>query len=685
MKFYIYLCTVALLFCGKISKANHLFGGELNYRYISSNGDRHTYELTLSLYADCSNNFPGTAYSGLFQGNPQVLLLNDNTQIGSQRLGFVPAESNIEITPVCPDEAPFTTCKNINNPIPGIRKFVYRGEFVLVGTSSNWRFAFNGVISTDNIGNQTAAGRSTIIDNAQVINSNTATATIMYLEATLNNTIGQNNSTQFTSLPTPFFCLNRLSTYSLGAADVENDSLVFSLIPGKSIITNNVNQVEDIAYNNPYTANAPLPTAPGSFSFSNATGQMMFTPNLVMNCLVTNLVEEYRNGVRVGSSMREMTFVIMDNCNNDPANTDIDTVENAAVTVRSSDNLLLTICEGQEKNILFNVDALDPNGDNVTVTYSNLPSGASIIVDSNNTPNPFVRFRWNVTGSNPGLYIFYITYTDDGCPLVSTKTIAYTVNIVPHALGFEIGQYDPCENATDGKAWIMPMYNGPIDYKYRWVNENGDTLQEGNHLLGDTLFNLTPGRYTVFTHNEEGCGTHRVFDISNVSLPRVALEGDTVVCAGMPIRLEINEEIPGVAYNWNNTDTLTGCCITTKDSGTYVVTASNYCGVASDSVVIGHVKCNFCLFVPNAFSPNNDGRNDKFRILPTCVLNKYHIQIFSRWGEKVYSSFTLNDGWDGTYKGKPADVGVYYYLITATPDDLSKGEVFLKGDVTLIR
>ena len=71
------------------------------------------------------------------------------------------------------------------------------------------------------------------------------------------------------------------------------------------------------------------------------------------------------------------------------------------------------------------------------------------------------------------------------------------------------------------------------------------------------------------------------------------------------------------------------------------------------------------LYVPNVFSPNNDGFNDDFRAYPALnveVMN-YELQVFDRWGNKVFESHTSDLFWDGYYKGKKAATGTYAYYI----------------------
>jgi len=84
------------------------------------------------------------------------------------------------------------------------------------------------------------------------------------------------------------------------------------------------------------------------------------------------------------------------------------------------------------------------------------------------------------------------------------------------------------------------------------------------------------------------------------------------------------------------------------------------------------------LFVPNVFSPNQDGQNDKFKARGTEPY-EYQMRIYDRWGNKVFETESIAEGWDGTYRGKLMNSAVFVYYI------LSAGEVVDKGNVTLLR
>lgn len=90
------------------------------------------------------------------------------------------------------------------------------------------------------------------------------------------------------------------------------------------------------------------------------------------------------------------------------------------------------------------------------------------------------------------------------------------------------------------------------------------------------------------------------------------------------------------------------------------------------------------MFVPNAFSPDNDGLNDVFRMYSkTDMQRDISFAIYNRWGEKVFAASDQSSGWDGTYHNRPADVGTYFYSLHYTCSDGTKRT--LKGALMLIR
>ena len=88
------------------------------------------------------------------------------------------------------------------------------------------------------------------------------------------------------------------------------------------------------------------------------------------------------------------------------------------------------------------------------------------------------------------------------------------------------------------------------------------------------------------------------------------------------------------------------------------------------------------IFVPNVFTPNGDGKNDKLFAYGNYV-GKLEMRIFNQWGEQIIFINSLSQGWDGTHRGKPQPVGVYVYVLKATMTD---GRIIqMKGSITLLR
>jgi gliding motility-associated-like protein len=108
---------------------------------------------------------------------------------------------------------------------------------------------------------------------------------------------------------------------------------------------------------------------------------------------------------------------------------------------------------------------------------------------------------------------------------------------------------------------------------------------------------------------------------------------------------------------------------------------SNNC-TASDSIFITLKECAENIYVPNAFTPNSDGANDVFYVYGNCIqLN--HFYVFNRWGEKMWDTSDILEGWNGYYKDVMQPMGVYVYLVDYSAIN-GKGRT-LKGSVTLIR
>jgi len=480
------MAIIGLLLCCVLpARANHIFGGELFYTYISGN----TYKVTMVLYGDCSNTGP---FGNLPLNTPEVDLFNGASFI--QTLILNPqGGSGAEVSPVCPDEMGSTACVNPFNPLPGVKKFIYATNVTLSGPSASWRFVANG-----NLGLLNQMGRSSGITN--VVG---AGGTIISLEATLNNLAASNSSPTYTTIPTPFFCINKPQEFNQGVVDGNGDSLAFSLVPGMDAMIS-----APVSYIAPATATAPLLCAPGTYIFSNLTGQLSFTPNAVQKALVVGKVTEYRGGIVVGTSMREMTFVVLNNCNNNPPDGTIVNPTNGTVV----NGTTIKACSNAG-TLSFNISTTDPDGDNVTLSVQGAPAGAVTSITSNGTPSPGLAFSWNLNGVAPGTYNFYVTFIDDGCPLVSKQVVAYTIQVMPLP-GIQFALVSPAVCPWKAIFNIAPV-GTDAPYSLR-VNQGTTTVLTRNNITGLITDSVPAGTYTFRMTSASGCYRDTVITISQV-------------------------------------------------------------------------------------------------------------------------------------------------------------------------
>ena len=411
-----YLISALFLLLSYTTQATHIFGGEILYEHVAG----LTYKVKLTLYSDCASN----STNSLYTSNPRVDVYNGNNYFALLQLNLVP-NSGIEVTPVCPAQAGLTTCNISNSLIPGVKQFKFESLITLNIVSADWKFVFDGQVSANGY-----AARSNNITN--IVNAGNTT---MYVEATLNNVLGFNSSPNYTTIPTPFYCTNQMQSYNQGAVDADNDILNYGLSPA-----HDGSSTQLVTYIIPYNFLNPMGVAPFTFIFNSLTGQMDFTPNIIQRSLIVTKVTEYRNGNIIGTSMREMTVITVPNCNNVPPS---GTSVVNSLNVSYANNSFI-VCKGISY-LSFTINAFDSNMNNVSVLVNGLPLGATLYLVGNNTQNPQININWNIPSNQlPGTYNFFVTLQDDGCPMSSTQTVAYSIVILPQPIVSSINTTVPC-------------------------------------------------------------------------------------------------------------------------------------------------------------------------------------------------------------------------------------------------
>ncbi len=193
------------------------------------------------------------------------------------------------------------------------------------------------------------------------------------------------------------------------------------------------------------------------------------------------------------------------------------------------------------------------------------------------------------------------------------------------------------------------------------------------------------GKYWL-SITKENCTLADTIQVNYIDLTQ-KLGDDLLLCNDVPINLQLQAQIPpqaGTAILWSTGATTPS--LNVNDSGTYWVRAQNRHCMATDTIRISQAACSCFMNVPTAFSPNQDGRNDIFLPLieTGCPINFYALSIYNRWGQRIFSSTNPEVGWDGTFKGAPAELGTYFYTVRFE-GGIYRTKYEHKGDLTLIR
>ncbi len=308
-----------------------------------------------------------------------------------------------------------------------------------------------------------------------------------------------------------------------------------------------------------------------------------------------------------------------------------------------------------------------------------------IEVQANGGIGPY-SYNWSSGQSLPTINSlaggnYSVTATDIvGCFAIDTFNLVEPLALTTNSLALNI----PCQTACIGKAWANPS-GGTLPYSWQW-NDAGN--QSTNPAT-----NLCAGNYIVTVTDYNNCqilDTINIIDSSIYIILNATVSDDTIY-EGQEVQIISNYLGQTYAYSWTPTNGLNNPSIynpkaTPSVSTTYFLSVTDPNGCSWYDTVAIYVIDVICdepyIYVPNAFTPDGDGRNDILYVR-SSVGYDVEFKIFNRWGEMVFEAQSLNHGWDGTFKGKKVDSGVFDYYVQLR---CFNHEVFFKkGNITLIR
>ncbi len=695
--------------------ATHIVGGEITYKCLGNN----EYEITLIVYRDCYTGVPpfdNPASIGIFDANWNLVdeLLVPRNPLSNDTLPIILSDPCLTVPPdVCAHGTTYITTATLPK-IPGGYHLVYQ------------RCCRNQLIR--NIIGPLRTGITII-----------TTLTEAALDAC-------NNSATFNQWPPVAICIHQPIDFDHAATDIDGDSLVYKLCtplhgadsldpipqppfkgPYKEVIWRDP----------PYNLSNMLGGAP--LTINSSTGFITGVPNLIGNFVVGVCVEEYRNGQLISTTRRDFQYNVSD-CGQPLAaffvpeavcdtltvkflnqglqnhsyqwffdwggdSTQTSTAYSPVWTFPDTGYYTVALiaqskptCRDTSFKTIHVTDSyIDAS---LTFTFPDCDeTGLLVEATDLSTDSLFnvVAWQWTLTG--PGLYSEQsqeqnpaFTVTQPG--QYRLKLIATSGNGCTDMQSF---LFFPPIPPTDFLLDSVTICPGDSVYLFPGADETFTYHWSPATALSDTTapnplaFPSSTIVYNLILSGNGPCVLEKSVKVTVVqpdalqatAAPDTIFQGSTS---------QLNATMQGLAqFSWQPPGSLSNPVIanpvaspdTTTD---YVVTipVSGTC-VLRDTVRVV-VRSVFCdepfVFFPTGFSPNDDGENDELRLESNIATEVYWV-IYNRWGEKIFEADSLDDSWDGTFRGQQQPVESYGYYLRV---GCIGGEVFeKKGNVTLLR
>ncbi len=489
----------------------------------------------------------------------------------------------------------------------------------------------------------------------------------------------------------------------------------------------------------PYNATYPMSASP-IISVNPTTGLMTGTPNMIGQWVVGVCVSEYRGGVLIDVNKRDFQFNVV-NCPGLPVasiplqttfcfgynvnftqssinaftyhwdfgdpTTTLDTSNVIAPTWTYSDSgtyvvtLIInpgTMCADTNSNTFYIYPLLDPNfspppgeciyensysftgaGDymgNGTFAW-NFGSHASPSASNNVNPT-------NIVYDSVGVFPVIFTVSENGCTESYTANVeVYPKPVAAYTLASAISCNLQPVQFLDGS-----NVGGPFSYNWSFGDGGASTEQNPNHIYPSI------GTYSSSLIIASSHGCKDTFSLpSSVAVfpsPSAGVDAtprDTSIFYPDVTAFDLSSGGIDCTIYWGDGTSSSNCDTmhAYAHPGTYTImqVVVNAAGCTDTAYVEVVIRPEYLFWIPNAFTPNGNGLNDVFKPKLLGVHN-YSFLIFDRWGEKIFETTNLEDGWNGFYKGKLCTNDVFVYKINFR-DDVQQLDHQYIGRVTLVR
>jgi len=320
-------------------------------------------------------------------------------------------------------------------------------------------------------------------------------------------------------------------------------------------------------------------------------------------------------------------------------------------------------CSGNCSNSIV-IDTFSVTYQAVSITYKD--TILCLVTDTFmlQAPKGYFSYTWSTGDTGISITAYagnkYWVYSDSDC-----NASADTFDLRKNSALFSLGK------DTSGC--------GPIVFQ---APQYGDTYMWQDGSTGSTYTAYTSGVYYL-NISIQGCA---YTDTVSAYISDVTLQlRDTSFCADKSISFMASVNLPQRGHIlWSDGSNQSDLLI--RDTGIYWLTIKDSTCSLSDTFKVSTEICDCYAFIPNAFTPNGDGKNDFSHPLfeQNCMITDYSFAIYNRWGQKVFFSYDPSQSWNGVFSGVLQEIGTYFYTLEYKGGTKHEKH-FMKGDVTLVR
>ena len=658
----------------QLARATHALGADLIYQYVGPN----QYEVTVKFYRDCRGIPTATPVNNI------TVRYNSSCGAGSAVIDTV-AGTGSEISTGLYPPCGITSCNGGNGY--GVQEWVYQGIITLPDTCPDWVFSI--AINARN------AAITTIYNPG---------LTTLYIEAQLDNLNQRiDSSPVFSTPPVARFCVSHSFSYNQGATDPDGDSLVYSLVDALQGTGNIVDYILPFSGVNPIASSPPV-------SIDPQTGVITLNPTAIEVGVIAILVEEYRDGILIGSVRRDMQVNIEATCNFTPLLDSTTTFSNITAQCLDS-NLYIHL------DVPVLCSSISPDGTDFRIIdpmYNIVPTDSGKGV--NCTGSPFL--------TDVILLKLHDPLSLNGVYKVISK-VGFDGNTLYNACGIPMPEFDTVS------FYFNNCYSGAVDLTNVSVDDENRKMEISWIPPADTIWAAQFQSFNIY-RSENPDGNYNTPVATLLSSAARTFTDATVDVPVQPynyaVRIQLNWGYSGVLSDTIqsiylqdgifNADSLTislswtpywgwtnplyrlmesndgGISFTAVDGAVTSGTTFNYTRPLAKGKYLVRIettngnllsRSNWFEFdiikldvvPPNVITPNGDGINDSFSIENMELYPNSRLTIYNRWGKKIYETGHYRNDW----KGENVPEGIYYYTLKIADSKSSE----MAGMVCIIR